>query len=149
MNKILKGLLLSVLILTLSFNMLPLGAQNVEGEAAPMSVIACDTWASLTRSGSRMTSKVGYSAGTNLTSADVYTFFQRYVDGVWRAASSVSSDCGWHDHTTALDAEYTHSMTLTVSGSYRVKAVFFLYGTSGGSSVSDRIEEYDYCSYTA
>lgn len=149
MNKILKGLLLSVLVLTLSFNMLPLGAQNVGGEAAPLSEVAFDTWAVLTRSGSRMTSKVGYIAGGNLTSADVYTFFQRYVDGVWRAASSVPSACGWHDHSTATDGEYTHSMTLTVSGSYRVKAVFFLYGTNGSKEVSDRIEEYDYCSYTA
>lgn len=147
MNKILKGLLLSVLILALSFNMLPLGAQNVDGgTVAPMNAVAVDTWADLTLSGSRLTAKAGYIAGTNLTSAAVYTFLQRYVDGVWRAASSVPSECGWIDESTAPHNEFTHSMTLTVSGSYRVKAVLYLYGTN---DASDRIEEYDYCTYTA
>jgi hypothetical protein len=147
MNKILKGLLLSVLILTLSFNMLPLGAQNVDGGTiAPMNAVAVDTSADLTLTGSRLKATVAYIAGVNLTSANVYTFLQRYVDGVWRAASSVPAECGWIDESTATYDEFTHSMTLTVSGSYRVKAVFYLYGSGDDM---DRIEKYDYCTYTA
>ena len=144
MNKILKGLLLSVLILTLSFNMLPLGAQNVEGGESIQSEVAFDTYAKLTATGNRLRAEVFYVAGTNLTTARVYTFIQKYVDGVWRAASSVPTECGWIDESTKWDNVYYHYFTMTEKGQYRVKAVFYLYGTN---DAMDRIEEYDFYTY--
>ena len=147
MNKILKGLLLSVLIVTLSVNMLPLGAQDVEGEAEPTVppayAIAIKATATLTLSGSTASTQSRYNAGTNLSYAHVYTFMQRYVDGVWRAASSTAT-CAWYDESYASDKLFSHSMTLTQSGYYRLKVVFFLYGTDGDM---DRIEKYDYATY--
>ncbi len=143
MNKILKGLLLSVLILTLSFNMLPLGAQGVEDGAMPLSEIAIDTSVQLTASGSRLKAEVVYTTGANLTSAVVYTYLQKYVDGSWKAASTTAT-CAWKDESTAVYGHYDHYFTMTESGYYRAKVVFYFYGTN---NAEDRIEEYDHYTY--
>ncbi len=143
MNKKLKGLLLTVLIVTLSFNMLPLGAQNVEDGVAPMSEVAVATWADLTATGSNLKADVGYIAGINLSVARVYIYIQKYVDGYWRAASTTAT-CAWMHETTELDGVFYHNFTMTASGSYRVKAVFYLYESD---TVYDRIEKCDYYTY--
>ena len=144
MNKILKGLLLSVLILTLSFNMLPLGAQNVEEGKSIDSEIAFEVDATLTANGNRLQAKVFYITGVNLITARVYTYIQKYVDGVWRAASSVPTECGWIDESTKLDNTYYHYFTMTEKAYYRTKVVFYFYGTNDDM---DRIERYDYYTY--
>lgn len=144
MNKSLKGLLLSILILTLSFNMLPLGAQNVEGGKSIQSEIATEAGVTLTAAGSRLQAKVIYATGANLINARVYTYIQKYVDGVWRAASSVPTECGWLDESTDFDGTYYHYFTMTEKAQYRVKVVFYFYGPN---NVMDRIEKYDFYTY--
>ena len=141
MNKSLKGLLLSVLILTLSFNMLPLGAQNVEGGKSIQSEIATEAGVTLTANLNRLQAKVVYATGANLINAKVYTYIQKYVDGVWRAASSVPTECGWIDESTDFDGTYYHYFTMTARAHYRAKVVFYFYGTN---DAMDRIEAYDY-----
>lgn len=143
MNKKLKGLLLTVLIVTLSFNMLPLGAQNVEDEPTPMSEVVLDAYATLTATGTQLKARALYFAGTNLSVARVYVYIQRYVDGYWRAASS-SRTCAWVNESTAWDDEFIHYFTMTETGSYRVKAVFYLYESD---TVYDRVEAYAYYTY--
>lgn len=75
--------------------------------------------------------------------ARVYVYIQRYVDGYWRAASS-SRTCAWVDESTEVHGDFTHYFTMTETGSYRVKAVFYLYESD---TVYDRVEEYDYYTY--
>lgn len=145
MNKIWKGLLLIVLVLTLSCNMLPLGAQNVEGEATPLMAVGVLAGVELSVSGKSMRANVYYIAGLNLTSADVYTYLQKYENGAWKAASSTAT-CAWNDKSSASHTDFNHYLTLTASGSYRAKSVFYFYGTGGDQ---DRAERYDYYTYNA
>ena len=145
MNKIWKGLLLIVLVLTLSCNMLPLGAQNGGGGIAPYGVISNYSYVTLSVTGKSMCAKVKYDTGLNLTSIEVYTYLQKYVDGAWKAASTTAT-CAWVDKSTADNNTFYHYLTLTESGSYRAKCVFFMYGTGGDQ---ERLEKYDYYTYNA
>lgn len=146
MNKVLKGLLLSLMIVTLSVNVLPLGAQDV---SAPEEVVSYQyevtgmTSSAFTISGNQACVSIYYDAGSNFTNATVYTYLQKLVDGVWRAASSTAT-CAWMDTSTRSMDGFEHYMTLTESGSYRAKFVYYIYGTN---NKSDRIEEYVYRSY--
>lgn len=145
MNKIWKGLLLIVLVLTLSCNMLPLGAQNGGGGAAPHGVISNLSLVTLSVTGKSMCAKVEYDTGLNLTSAEVYTYIQKYEGSAWKAASTTAT-CAWVDKSTKDNNTLYHYFTLTASGSYRVKCVFYFYGTGGDQ---ERQEKYDYYTYKA
>lgn len=146
MNKVLKGLLLSLMIVTLSVNVLPLGAQTIEkpvGTISPRYEVVAVTSSAFTVSGNQACVSIYYDAGNNFTNATVYTFLQKLVNGVWRAASSTAT-CAWKDTSTEVTDGFEHYMTLTESGSYRAKFVYYIYGTN---NKSDRIEEYIYRSY--
>ena len=144
MNKFWKGLLLSILIVTLSVNTLPIGAEGINDDLDPSRYAVAFTYATyLTRTGTLAKVDVEYQAGSNLTLADIYTYLQRYVNGVWRAASTTQT-CAWNDQSTSVSDYFTHYMTLTQSGSYRLKTVLYFYGTGGDR---DRLEDYDYLTY--
>ena len=146
MNKVLKGLLLSLMMVTLSVNVLPLGAQDVSApeEIVPYryEVTGMASY-SFTITGNQAHTTAFYDADDNFTNATVYTYLQKLVNGVWRAASSTET-CAWMDKSTNSMDGFEHYMTLTESGSYRAKFVFYIYGTN---NKSDRIEEYIYRSY--
>ena len=145
MNKIWKGLLLVVLILTLSCNMLPLGAQNGGAGATPYGEVSMLATVALSVSGKSMCAKAEYFAGLNRTSVEVYTYIQKYVGGAWKSASTTAT-CSWVDKSSEWRNTFYHYLTLTESGSYRAKCIFYFYGTGGDK---DRMEAYDYYTYTA
>ncbi len=144
MNKIWKGLLLIVLVLTLSCNMLPLGAQN-GGGASLLGEVSNFSYVALSVTGKSMCAKIDYDAGLNLTLLEVYTYLQKYEGGAWKAASTTAT-CAWLDKSSADRNRFTHYFTLTESGSYRAKCIFYFYGTEGKQ---DRTERYDYYTYKA
>lgn len=143
MNKIWKGLLLVVLVLTLSCNVLPLGAQNGGGGVAPQGLVSNYSYVTLSVTGTTMRAKVEYDTGLNLTLAEVLTYIQKYEGSTWKPASTTAT-CSWVDKSTKDNNTLYHYFTLTASGSYRVKCVFYFYGTGGDE---ERIEKYDYYNY--
>lgn len=149
MKKLLKTFIV-VLVLATAVNFVPVGAADItEGSmdsgVMPMYIVTASTTSSFQISGNVAYVSAGYEAYSDFDHANVYTYLQKEVDGVWRAAKSDPYECGWADTSKSRSDIFNHEMTFTESGSYRAKFVYYIYNTAGERDV---ITEYIYRNFT-
>lgn len=136
MKTIIKKTTTLLLLLTISMSLflLPVGAEEPTRSKYYSTVLSN---AGVVSGVLNIHNEYTVSSGTGFTSAEIHTYVERRVLGIfWVKVDNGQPDKIWVDTSTSRAHVKNYTLTLTQTGTYRVTSEYTFYGSSGSESIT-------------